>query len=1143
MEKLNQQLSQFISRFQDSKPWRRPEIWVAILIILLALISRFYDLESRVMSHDESQHTYFSWFFAKNVQYQHTPITHGPLQFHLLALTYRIFGDSDATSRFPAALCGVLAIGMLFFFQRWLGRTGALVAMAIMLVSPYMLFYSRYVRNEALILPAALLMFMATYRYFETRENRWLYLLTAALTLHYLIKETAFLYTIELMLFAGAVLVWQLASRPWRSRGYLTAFSLGLLAFLLGTAILFFNIKAVQGTPDEPGPSPILLLGLSLALGGLAGAVYSVVKSFGANVRHDYPALDILIVTITVTLPQLAAYPANFLGWDPLDYQNTTTMIMTGLAVAVMAAVTASIGLLWDWRRWQVIAIIFFIPYLIFYTSIFTNLPGLATGLVGSFGYWLAQQEVQRGSQPLYYYYVVQIPTYEYLAAFGSTLAAALGIKELIRRRKNAASLPDPMNCSDRSLPFPAPAFIGYWALISLLMFSYAGERMPWLSVHIALPMILLSGWALGQCIDAIKGRLAAGFDGWGMLLLLALGLYGLLLAIFQLLGLAGSDSGTSASESLLSGEGILHLGLALLAAIGVLVLSRTREMLPIRSSIIVLLSLGIFVLSARTAYLAAYRNYDYGTEFLVYAHGERGVKTVLDKIEQCSEAFGDETPLQFAYDVADGSGDSGVSWPLNWYFRDDPNARPFGPEITRDLRAYPILLSSDNNWARLEPLLENYFQKFDYIRMVWPMQDYFQLRWTSIEAEYRVEKRSEGSLETPPMSYFEYLMRVWNKVRPWILEPDKRSAVWQIWFNRDYASYGQILGKDLSIENWQPSDRMRLYVRNDISAKVWGIGDPTLIPEAALEDDPYQAKMLDLSADLVIGSHGAGEGQFQAPRALAFAPDGSLYVADSLNHRIQHLNPDGEVLHTWGTFADIMSGPAPDGAFNGPWGIAAGPDGSVYVADTWNHRIQKFTADGGFLSKWGVLGYADSPQNLWGPRVALVDDQGQVHVVDTGNKRIMLYDANGRYLRQVGEGGYGPGQLDEPVGLALSANGLLFVADTWNGRIQVFQIAEPYIFTFLREWPVVAWFGQSLENKPYMAIGPDDQVCVTDPEGYRVLCFDPTGEFLFGWGSYGTGLNQFDLPSGIAFDPQGSVWIADSKNGRIMRFPFPPAP
>ena len=152
--------------------------------------------------------------------------------------------------------------------------------------------------------------------------------------------------------------------------------------------------------------------------------------------------------------------------------------------------------------------------------------------------------------------------------------------------------------------------------------------------------------------------------------------------------------------------------------------------------------------------------------------------------------------------------------------------------------------------------------------------------------------------------------------------------------------------------------------------------------------------------------------GQFQAPREIALAPDGSLYVADSLNNRIQHLSPDGKVLQVWGTHADVAKGDAPGGTFNEPWGVAVGPDGSVYVADTWNYRIQKFTSDGKFLSMWGS-GPALGQDQFYGPRGLAVDSLGRLFVADTGNKRIVIYDANGNYLSEFGL----PGMPARPTG------------------------------------------------------------------------------------------------------------------------------
>src|SRR4030042_6641433 len=72
------------------------------VILIIAIFTRFYLLEPRVMSHDETSHTYFSWLFYKGLGYAHDPVTHGPMQFHLVALSYFLFGDSDTTARIPS---------------------------------------------------------------------------------------------------------------------------------------------------------------------------------------------------------------------------------------------------------------------------------------------------------------------------------------------------------------------------------------------------------------------------------------------------------------------------------------------------------------------------------------------------------------------------------------------------------------------------------------------------------------------------------------------------------------------------------------------------------------------------------------------------------------------------------------------------------------------------------------------------------------------------------------------------------------------------------------------------------------------------------------------------------------------------------
>ena len=96
------------------------EIFIFALIILFTAISRFYDLGTRAMSHDESLHTYFSWLLYKGDGYQHNPMMHGPFLFHITALSYQLFDDNDFTARLPVALMGVLLVAFPWLLRHWL---------------------------------------------------------------------------------------------------------------------------------------------------------------------------------------------------------------------------------------------------------------------------------------------------------------------------------------------------------------------------------------------------------------------------------------------------------------------------------------------------------------------------------------------------------------------------------------------------------------------------------------------------------------------------------------------------------------------------------------------------------------------------------------------------------------------------------------------------------------------------------------------------------------------------------------------------------------------------------------------------------------------------------------------------------------
>ena len=128
--------------------------WEMVLyatLFIIALVTRFYDLGTRVMSHDESLHTLYSWNLYAGKGYQHDPLMHGPFLFHFNALIYFLFGDNDFTARISTALFGAVLVILPYWFRPWLGRLGALAAAFMILISPGLLYYSRYIRHDIFI--------------------------------------------------------------------------------------------------------------------------------------------------------------------------------------------------------------------------------------------------------------------------------------------------------------------------------------------------------------------------------------------------------------------------------------------------------------------------------------------------------------------------------------------------------------------------------------------------------------------------------------------------------------------------------------------------------------------------------------------------------------------------------------------------------------------------------------------------------------------------------------------------------------------------------------------------------------------------------------------------------------------------------
>jgi tripartite motif-containing protein 71 len=186
-------------------------------------------------------------------------------------------------------------------------------------------------------------------------------------------------------------------------------------------------------------------------------------------------------------------------------------------------------------------------------------------------------------------------------------------------------------------------------------------------------------------------------------------------------------------------------------------------------------------------------------------------------------------------------------------------------------------------------------------------------------------------------------------------------------------------------------------------------------------------------------GSNGEGDGEFRGPRGVAVDSSGYVYVPDELNHRIQKFDSDGTFITKWGSKG------TGDGQFINPIAVAVDSSDNVYIcegadpppSEGGNNRIQKFTSEGTFITKWGSKG--DENGQFRNPLGVAVDSSNNVYVADTGNDRIQKFTSEGTFVTKWGSNGEGDGQFLAPIGVAVDSSNNVYVADGGNTRIQKF--------------------------------------------------------------------------------------------------------
>ena len=233
----------------------------------------------------------------------------------------------------------------------------------------------------------------------------------------------------------------------------LAALGLGLIAAGRSDLIQAARQSGVVVVPDQMIHTdiwishPLVILGvlaLLLAIAALVGGIWTLIKEFGLeSLRATFPAVDLIVVLATTLLPQLAALPMALFNLNPFDgnpfekIKDINYLLASGVCFLGVVLPAVIVGLLWNKKLWAIYAGIFFGIYILLFSVCFTNFAGVVMGLVAAVNYWMAQQEVQRGAQPWYYYLLIQIPVYEYLPALLALSAPGVA---LWLRRKSASS-------------------------------------------------------------------------------------------------------------------------------------------------------------------------------------------------------------------------------------------------------------------------------------------------------------------------------------------------------------------------------------------------------------------------------------------------------------------------------------------------------------------------------------------------------------------------------------------------------------------------------------------------------------------------------------------------------------------------------
>lgn len=311
----------------------------------------------------------------------------------------------------------------------------------------------------------------------------------------------------------------------------------------------------------------------------------------------------------------------------------------------------------------------------------------------------------------------------------------------------------------------------------------------------------------------------------------------------------------------------------------------------------------------------------------------------------------------------------------------------------------------------------------------------------------------------------------------------------------------------------------------------------------AALSAIAFMMKSLDDDYKLVATWKGVtpASAQFTYPTGMKIFND-EIYVVDTNEHMIKVFDLDGNFIRQFGREG------TGDGEFYRPWNIYFSED-ELYVAGYASNRIDVYDPDGTFKRSFGKEGTGDGA--LKGPTALTQDARGNLIVTDFYNHRVTRYKPDGTFISAWNEAdnpGSGADQFKFPLDIATSPDGeLIYIVDSANERIKVFGADGEYkfrwggpfssniFFTYFHWFPFDGWFA----DPKSITVDDNGRVYIGDSSNKRVQVFDKDGNHITSFG--GTGDDEFVYIAGMDFSSDGSLYIVDESRKVVQKWQYQP--